>query len=258
MRGEIELALTGGEDYELLFCIRPGYSERELTRPPGRSRCGESVESFAAAPRFHRPGPPTAIAQTGADSINSGSARPGCRCRCTQLLPPVVSALLFVSALLAASETALFALVRMEHTRGTLSASVTRALDRLMRRPVESLIVVIGLNEAANVCAECLATSMLLLWLGPIGAYVSVPVMFILVLLIADITPKTLALGFPGVVARITARPLAALADAVHPVTRIFTPVGQVPRPRRFRRANSRRCCGWAKARDRSSRRSAR
>ncbi len=31
MRGEIDLALTGGEDYELLFCIRPGYSERELT-----------------------------------------------------------------------------------------------------------------------------------------------------------------------------------------------------------------------------------
>jgi thiamine-monophosphate kinase len=31
MRGAIDLALTGGEDYELLFCIRPGYSERELT-----------------------------------------------------------------------------------------------------------------------------------------------------------------------------------------------------------------------------------
>ncbi len=148
-----------------------------------------------------------------------------------QFLPPVVSALLLVSALLAASETALFALVRMEHTRGKLSASVTRALDRLMRRPLESLIVVIGLNEAANVCAECLATSLLLLWLGPIGAYVSVPVMFILVLLIADITPKTLALGFPGVVAQITARPLAAVAELVHPITRLFAPAEQVPRP---------------------------
>jgi len=31
MRGELALALTGGEDYELLFCIRPGNSERELT-----------------------------------------------------------------------------------------------------------------------------------------------------------------------------------------------------------------------------------
>jgi len=139
--------------------------------------------------------------------------------------------LLLVSALLAASETALFALVRMEHTRGKLSASVTRALDRLMRRPVESLIIVIGLNEAANICAECLATSLLLLWLGPVGAYLSVPVMFILVLLIADITPKTLALGFPGVVAQITARPLASVAELVHPITRLFSPIEQVPRP---------------------------
>ena len=30
MRGDLSLALGGGEDYELLFCARPGYSEREL------------------------------------------------------------------------------------------------------------------------------------------------------------------------------------------------------------------------------------
>jgi magnesium and cobalt exporter, CNNM family len=149
-----------------------------------------------------------------------------------QLLAFVVGALLLVSAMLAASETALFALVRMEHTRTTLSTAVAQALDRLMRRPLESLIVVIGLNEAANVCAECLATALLLLWFGPVGAFIAVPVMFILVLLIADITPKTLALGFPAVVAQLTARPLAAITVVVHPLTRIFVPIEQeAPRP---------------------------
>lgn len=29
---DLSLALSGGEDYELLFCIRPGHSERELAR----------------------------------------------------------------------------------------------------------------------------------------------------------------------------------------------------------------------------------
>jgi thiamine monophosphate kinase len=29
---DLSLALGGGEDYELLFCIRPGHSERELAR----------------------------------------------------------------------------------------------------------------------------------------------------------------------------------------------------------------------------------
>ncbi len=89
-----------------------------------------------------------------------------------QILPIAVAGLLLVSALLAASETALFALTRMEHTREQLSAPVRAALDRLMRRPLESLIVAIGLNEASNVFAECLGTIFFLTWLGPLGVYV--------------------------------------------------------------------------------------
>ena len=87
----------------------------------------------------------------------------------------------------------------MEHTREQLSHPMQHALDRLMRRPLESLIVIIGLNEASNVFAECLATifSARLAW-RRVGGYVAVPVMFILVLLFCDITPKTFALGFPG------------------------------------------------------------
>ena len=34
-RNAIGLALSGGEDYELLFCMRPGYSQPELTRRLG-------------------------------------------------------------------------------------------------------------------------------------------------------------------------------------------------------------------------------
>jgi putative hemolysin len=148
-----------------------------------------------------------------------------------QILPIVVVGLLLVSALLAASETALFALTRMEHTRAQLSAPVRDALDRLMRRPLESLIVAIGLNEASNVFAECLGTIFFLTWLGPLGGYVAVPVMFVLVLLFCDITPKTFALGFPGGVATITARPLAELVQIVHPLMRPFVPAEEAPRP---------------------------
>jgi magnesium and cobalt exporter, CNNM family len=147
------------------------------------------------------------------------------------VLPIVVGFLLLLSALLAASETALFALVRMEGTRETLPHPVLHAIDRLMRRPLESLIVLIGLSEVANVFAECLATSFLLFLLGSAGAYASVPLMFVLVLLVADITPKTVALGFPAVVARISARPLAVLTDLVHPVAGLFTAPEGPPRP---------------------------
>jgi magnesium and cobalt exporter, CNNM family len=147
------------------------------------------------------------------------------------ILPIAVVVLLFVSASLAASETALFALVRMEHTREKLAGSVRDALDRLMRQPLESLIVIIGLNEASNVFAECLATTYLLMWLGPKGAWVSVPLMLVLVLILCEITPKTFALGFPGGVAQITARPLAATAARMHPVAKWLTPSIEPPRP---------------------------
>src|SRR6266436_7426789 len=145
------------------------------------------------------------------------------------LLPIAVILLLLASALLAASETALFALVRMEHTREGLEGAVRRAFDRLMARPLESLIVIIGLNEAANVFAECLATTFLLMWLGPIGAVVAVPLMLLLVLLLCDITPKTFALGFPAGVVRITAAPIAAIAALVHPIAKWITPTAEPP-----------------------------
>lgn len=147
------------------------------------------------------------------------------------VLPISVALLLLLSAMLAASETALFALTRMEHTRARLSQPVRFAVNRLMRRPLESLVVAIGLNEASNVFAECLATIFFLNWLGPNGAYVAVPVMFVLVLLFCDITPKTFALGFPGGIARMTARPLAVLTDLVHPLAQHLTPYEETPRP---------------------------
>ncbi len=147
------------------------------------------------------------------------------------LLPIAVAVLLLISALLASSETALFALVRMEHTRTNLSASVQHALDRLMARPLESLMVIIGVNEASNVFAECFATTFMIFWLGQMGAYLSVPLMLVTVLIFCDITPKTFALGFPGFVAEVTARPLATLAAVVHPIAKWVTPASPPPRP---------------------------
>ncbi len=145
-------------------------------------------------------------------------------------LPLAVGLLLLTGALLAASETALFSLVRMEHTRERLNSGVRHALDRLLRRPVESLVVIIGLNEITNVFAECLATSLLLALLGPAGAWVAVPLMFVVVLLFVDITPKTFALGFPHWVAWLTARPLAVVTSAVHPLAQYFAPLSEAPR----------------------------
>jgi putative hemolysin len=148
------------------------------------------------------------------------------------ILPLAVLILIVLSATLAASETALFSMARLEHTREQMSLSVQHALDRLMRRPLESLVVIIGLNEACNIFADCLVTIILLAFLGDKwGPIVAAPLMLAVVLLICDITPKTFALGFPAALAWLTARPLALLADLLHPFARYFAPVEQTPRP---------------------------
>ncbi|MGH7863745.1 MAG: hemolysin family protein [Candidatus Binataceae bacterium] len=138
--------------------------------------------------------------------------------------------LLLMSALLAASETALFSLVRMERAHERLSEGVRAALRRLLSRPLETLITVNGLAEAANVFAETLGTTLLIMLLGDLGPYVAVPVMLVLVLILCDITPKTFALGHPAGVVAITARPLAAIAATLHPLVRVLAPSAAGPR----------------------------
>jgi CBS domain containing-hemolysin-like protein len=148
------------------------------------------------------------------------------------ILPLIVGALVISSAMLAASETAIFSLARMEHTREQLSAPVRDAVNRMMRRPAESLIVVIGLNETCNVFASCLATTLTIAAIGAgVGPFVAAAVMLAVQLVICDITPKTFALGFPGAIAWLSARPLATLTDLVHPIVRHFAPVEQLPPP---------------------------
>ena len=147
-------------------------------------------------------------------------------------LPLVVGVLLLIAGLLAASETALFSLVRMESARGRMHGPLRAAIERLMAHPLESLLVIIGLNETVNIFAECIATSFLLFIFGrPLGAYLSVGLMFVLVLLIAEITPKTFALGWPEGIMRVTARPLVMATSVVHPIVRLFTPFKGAPRP---------------------------
>jgi putative hemolysin len=148
------------------------------------------------------------------------------------ILPYIVIVLVLMSAMLAASETAIFSLVRLEHTREQLRAAARRAVERLMRRPVESLVVIIGLNEACNIFAECLATAFLIMWFGGrIGPYIAAPLMFVVVLMFCDITPKTFALAFPGLFATLTARPLAIITDVVHPIAQYFAPLQEAPKP---------------------------
>ncbi|HLH76579.1 MAG TPA: hemolysin family protein [Candidatus Binataceae bacterium] len=135
------------------------------------------------------------------------------------LLPTLIALLLALAAFVSASETAVFSLLRIERLRAQLRPRVGLAVERLLARPLETLVTLIGLTEVANVFAECLATSLLIGLLGHRGAYLAVPINLVAIVLISDVTPKTLALAFPAAVLDLTAQPLAMLTRLLHPIT---------------------------------------
>ena len=79
----------------------------------------------------------------------------------------LVIVLLGISALLAASETALFALARAQHTRASLGEAAAQAVDSLLRRPLESLVLIIGI-EAVQRFVQVVGSS-------TVNSYRSVP-----------------------------------------------------------------------------------
>lgn len=135
------------------------------------------------------------------------------------LLPALIALLLALAALFAASETAVFSMLRIERLRAQLSPRVGAAVDQLLARPLETLVTLIGMTEVANVFAECLATTLLLALLGHRGAYLAVPINLVAIVLLSDVTPKTLALAFPTRIMGLTARPLALITSLLHPIT---------------------------------------
>jgi len=92
-----------------------------------------------------------------------------------------------------ASETALFSLVRRNDARGAFPGRCAQR-ESVAAAALESLIIIIGLNETCNVFAACLShlvPAFRLRFRGAAGPrYRS---NFVLILLIADITPKTFA-----------------------------------------------------------------
>ncbi len=137
-------------------------------------------------------------------------------------IPFVVAALVVVSGSLAASETALFSLLRMRSVRARLSAGTAYAVDQLLNRPFEFLMVIGSLSECANVFAESLAAAWMLAVFGRRGAYLTVPIMFTIMLVFAEITPKTFALAHPSAIIRLTARPLWLAVALISPLVRRF------------------------------------
>ncbi|HEX5507505.1 MAG TPA: HlyC/CorC family transporter [Pseudolabrys sp.] len=131
----------------------------------------------------------------------------------------VVFICLLFSAFFAGSETALTASSRASMARleknGNRRAGVVNRLLAQRERLIGALLL--G-NNAVNIAASSLATGILFAWFGSAGMLYATLVMTAIVVIFAEVLPKTAAFNAPDRVALAVARPMNVIVKVLGPV----------------------------------------
>jgi Mg2+/Co2+ transporter CorB len=127
--------------------------------------------------------------------------------------------LIFFSAFFSGSETALTAVSRARlnelERRGSRRAAMAFTLTNMRERLIGALLL--G-NNVANITASALATAILIDFFGDKGAVIASGVMTVLIVIFAEVLPKTYAIAYPD-------RAALAVAPLVRVLVAILGPV---------------------------------
>jgi len=126
---------------------------------------------------------------------------------------------LILSFVFAGSETALMAFSRARMLRlekkGNRSAGIVNRLLDSRERLIGALLL--G-NNAVNIAASSLATSLFLIWFGDVGVLYATIAMTVLVVVFAEVLPKTVAINDADRIALIAAKPIQVVVRLLGPV----------------------------------------
>ena len=126
---------------------------------------------------------------------------------------------LLLSFFFAGSETALTASSRATMLRlaqdGNRNAGIVNRLLAARERLIGALLL--G-NNAVNILASSLATSVFLVWFGDVGVLYATAMMTVLVVVFAEVLPKTIAFNAPDRMALMAARPMNWVVRGLSPV----------------------------------------
>ncbi|HXD44360.1 MAG TPA: HlyC/CorC family transporter [Pseudolabrys sp.] len=131
----------------------------------------------------------------------------------------IVVICLMLSAFFAGSETALTASSRASMARlekqGSARAGIVNRLLGQRERLIGALLL--G-NNAVNIAASSLATGVLLTWFGSAGIAYATVVMTAIIVIFAEVLPKTAAFNAPDRIALSVARPMNAVVKVLGPI----------------------------------------
>ncbi len=140
----------------------------------------------------------------------------------TILIVIAIAVLLVLSAFFSGSETALTAASRPRmHVREKRGNKRAGKVNRLRERQERLIGGILFGNNLVNISASALATSLLIGWFGDAGVAYATLVMTLLVLIFAEILPKTYAIRHPDRIALF-------VAPALRTVIMVFSPVTQL------------------------------
>src|SRR5258708_225300 len=135
----------------------------------------------------------------------------------------IVLICLLVSAFFAASETALTGASRASMLRlskqGNPDAGIVSRLSATRERMIGALLL--G-NNIANIGASALATGIFTTWFGEVGVLYATGVMTVLVVIFAEVLPKTIAINAPDRVALLVARPMKNMVVLLGPLLTVI------------------------------------
>ncbi len=135
----------------------------------------------------------------------------------------IVIGCLLVSAFFSASETALTASSRASMHRlqkqGSGDAGVVAWLLDKRERMIGALLV--G-NNLTNIGASALATGVFTAWFGNVGVLYATGVMSVLVIIFAEVLPKTIAINAPDRLSLLVARPIKLVVVLLGPLLTVI------------------------------------
>lgn len=132
--------------------------------------------------------------------------------------------LIGLSAFFSASETALISLSKIR-LRRMVDDDVKNAhiISKLVEKPSNLLGAILIGNNIANIGASALATSLAIDYYGPSGVAISTVAMTLLILIFAEVTPKSLASQFSEKTSIKVSKPMFYITKILWPLTYILT-----------------------------------
>jgi Mg2+/Co2+ transporter CorB len=131
----------------------------------------------------------------------------------------IVVGCLVISAFFSASETALTGSSRSSMLRlekhGSAQAGIVNRLMAARERMIGALLI--G-NNLANITASALATAVFTAWFGDVGVVYATAAMTVLVVIFAEVLPKTVAINAPDRVSLAVARPMRLIVAVLGPL----------------------------------------